>query len=375
MDRKAFKQRMQELKSYREQNPGKGYLDWKASKYAEGGEIPPERIEVTDPTTGKKWSEMTEDEKLSWRNARGRNQITGKPIVRGNLEETYPEFDVLTGIRGITNGIKNIGKKTIIKSSTSLSTGADPTLMNRNAAWNARVAEQEKLVKNVANTRQQFNSQLSDTFNSLINSEDAFRRAVMTDKRFGTAYKDTYSKYLRDYNNGKGINAVFDDNIVDGTRAYVNVYDPNTININKTLYPRKGKELEPGLITHEVGHSVDIKSGDGLIKNLGDRKKFIEDDILYQRYPENGEKIKEYLWDGSEIKSHMNEFRNYLMNKGKWSPNETLKSLQKKLYDPSDNGLFDNMRILFDTYKNKKQFLKDYNTIPIVSNNNYNNLV
>lgn len=37
MNRKAFKQRMQELKSYREQNPGKGYLDWKASKYAEGG--------------------------------------------------------------------------------------------------------------------------------------------------------------------------------------------------------------------------------------------------------------------------------------------------------------------------------------------------
>lgn len=31
MDREAFKQRMQSLKSYREQNPGKGYLDWKAS--------------------------------------------------------------------------------------------------------------------------------------------------------------------------------------------------------------------------------------------------------------------------------------------------------------------------------------------------------
>lgn len=33
------------------------------------------------------------------------------------------------------------------------------------------------------------------------------------------------------------------------------------------------------------------------------------------------------------------------------------------------------MRILFDTYKDKKQFLEDYNTIPIVSNNNTNNLV
>lgn len=31
MDREAFKQRMQSLKSYREQNPGKGYLDWKTS--------------------------------------------------------------------------------------------------------------------------------------------------------------------------------------------------------------------------------------------------------------------------------------------------------------------------------------------------------
>lgn len=31
MNREAFKQRMQNLKSYREQNPGKGYLDWKAS--------------------------------------------------------------------------------------------------------------------------------------------------------------------------------------------------------------------------------------------------------------------------------------------------------------------------------------------------------
>lgn len=36
MDRQAFKQRMQQLKQYREQNPGKTYLDFK--KYADGGE-------------------------------------------------------------------------------------------------------------------------------------------------------------------------------------------------------------------------------------------------------------------------------------------------------------------------------------------------
>lgn len=37
MDREAFKQRMKSLKSYREQNPGKGYWDWKVDALAGGG--------------------------------------------------------------------------------------------------------------------------------------------------------------------------------------------------------------------------------------------------------------------------------------------------------------------------------------------------
>lgn len=37
MDTTAFKQRMQNLKSYRENNPGKGYWDWKVDAFADGG--------------------------------------------------------------------------------------------------------------------------------------------------------------------------------------------------------------------------------------------------------------------------------------------------------------------------------------------------
>lgn len=37
MDKQAFKQRMQNLKSYRENNPGKGYWDWKIQAYQNGG--------------------------------------------------------------------------------------------------------------------------------------------------------------------------------------------------------------------------------------------------------------------------------------------------------------------------------------------------
>lgn len=39
MDKQAFKQRMQNLKSYRENNPGKGYWDWKVEVFQEGGEV------------------------------------------------------------------------------------------------------------------------------------------------------------------------------------------------------------------------------------------------------------------------------------------------------------------------------------------------
>lgn len=37
MDKQAFKQRMQALKSYRENNPGKGYWDWRAQAFIDGG--------------------------------------------------------------------------------------------------------------------------------------------------------------------------------------------------------------------------------------------------------------------------------------------------------------------------------------------------
>lgn len=39
MNKQAFKQRMQNLKSYRENNPGKGYWDWKVEAFQNGGEV------------------------------------------------------------------------------------------------------------------------------------------------------------------------------------------------------------------------------------------------------------------------------------------------------------------------------------------------
>lgn len=118
MDKQAFKQRMQQLKQYREQNPGKTYLDFK--RYADGGKtedrtdhpvykpIIPQVIEGKDTATGERFSNLTEDRKNEWRSTYGMDRY-GKKISRGNLTEVYPEFDIISGIRGLVNTAKNVG--------------------------------------------------------------------------------------------------------------------------------------------------------------------------------------------------------------------------------------------------------------------------
>lgn len=92
MDRQAFKQRMQQLKQYREQNPGKTYLDFK--KYAEGGEIPPSNKpiipEEPQPYKGKLYKDRygrkyTEDQLADYydNSSDEIDRFTGKPFVRG----------------------------------------------------------------------------------------------------------------------------------------------------------------------------------------------------------------------------------------------------------------------------------------------------
>lgn len=64
MDRQAFKQRMQNLKSYRENNPGKGYWDWKVEAFAEGGQTGDPEKERFYQATGRSSSGIPLEEGL-----------------------------------------------------------------------------------------------------------------------------------------------------------------------------------------------------------------------------------------------------------------------------------------------------------------------
>lgn len=65
MDKQAFKQRMQNLKSYRENNPGKGYWDWKVETFADGGDVGDPEKERFYQATGRSSSGRPLEEGLN----------------------------------------------------------------------------------------------------------------------------------------------------------------------------------------------------------------------------------------------------------------------------------------------------------------------
>lgn len=114
MDRQAFKQRMQNLKSYRENNPGKGYWDWKVTAYADGGEVKDDRTDhsIAKPiipenieriVNGKPWSQLSAQEQFMNRSG----YSYGRPLERG-LELVHPEFDILSSVRGVSSTVKGL---------------------------------------------------------------------------------------------------------------------------------------------------------------------------------------------------------------------------------------------------------------------------
>lgn len=90
-------------------------------------------------------------------------------------------------------------------------------------------------------------------------------------------------------------------------------------------------------------------------------------------YPKTYDWIQRYLHNFEETKSHMNEFRTNMINKNLLKPDSKvgLKQIKDLIFN-SDN---DNMKKLFNTYKSKRQFVKDFNSVPITSNGNNKTLV
>lgn len=100
MDKQAFKQRMQNLKSYRENNPGKGYWDWKVQSFENGGEVIRKESTIGDKLD---YDVMLQNQNTyqkefatNWYKERAKNPKYRSQLGNGKLDKVLSDIDKAT---------------------------------------------------------------------------------------------------------------------------------------------------------------------------------------------------------------------------------------------------------------------------------------
>lgn len=188
MDKRAFKQRMQNLKSYRENNPGKGYWDWKVETFADGGEVGDPEKERFYQATGRSSSGRPLEEGLkpvfSLEDAANMTPI-GDAISAKDAYDAVKNRDWLSaGLAALTvlpfvpSGLRNV--KAAARYIPTVNR-TEQSLINQ-ALGN--ISKKRDYLSDIANSR---NRVLED-----INTIPYCNRAEQADKIFGTNYSETY---------------------------------------------------------------------------------------------------------------------------------------------------------------------------------------
>lgn len=342
------------------------YIEYKIPREAEGGEIGDPEKERFYQATGRSSSGRPLEEGLkpvfSLEDAANMTPI-GDAISARDTYNAVKNRDWLgAGLAAVTmipfvpTTVRNFRKKY-----KGITPKREIPTVNKKAIDNA-IDEAKNYRDGRIKLYQQAIEDRNASYERLIENEDALRRAANFDKKYGTNYVKTYTKQLQNYAKSKnspdlmqiGIkpmsaNGSFDPNI------------PDYVFINSD-YVKNGK-LQPGLISHEKSHYDNQKAG-ALSLPIFDNR-FVDTKKTKTMYPKTYDWIQRYLHNFEETKSHMNEFRTNMINKNLLKPDSKvgLKQIKDLIFN-SDN---DNIKKLFNTYKSKRQFVKDFNSVPITS--------
>lgn len=324
MDKRAFKQRMQNLKSYRENNPGKGYWDWKVEAFAEGGQ-------TGDP------------EKERFYQATGRSS-SGRPLEEG-LKPVFSLEDA-ANMTPIGDAISARDTYNAVKNRDWLSAGlAALTVLPFVPSGLRRVLED-------------------------INTIPYRNRAEQADKIFGTNYSETYDLLDDLYQHRYfDLPEVQPKDMVASGRLQAKPFAEERF--NKTgvgaepnefdLWVNTGMYRDPmQLANHEMNHYTDYiisrnantTINNNMLKQLENSLKQTDATSYYRK--------------GTEQKAYMNQLRTMLkQNADVQNLDEPVSStLLKKYLDKMSDS--DPIKKMFKQHKNINAYTKWFNTIPLL---------
>lgn len=306
MDRQAFKQRMQNLKSYRENNPGKGYWDWKVEAFQDGGQTGDPEKERFYQATGRSSSGRPLEEGLkpvfSIEDAANMTPIGDAISVKDTYDAVKNRDWLGAGLAALTvlpfvpSGSRNV--KAAARYIPTVNR-TEQSLINQ-ALGN--ISKKRDYLSDIANSR---NRVLED-----INTIPYRNRAEQADKIFGTNYSETYD--------------LLDD-----------------------LYQHRYFDL-PEVQPKDMVASVN----NNMLKQLENSLKQTDATDYYRK--------------GTEQKAYMNQLRTMLKQNGDvQNLDEPVSStLLKKYLDKMSDS--DPIKKMFKQHKNINAYTKWFNTIPLL---------
>lgn len=333
MDRTSFKQRMQSLKTYREQNPGKGYWEWRNSlpsnlrntddseydmrtAYESGarpelGDDGLYHLPSRDPSTGKilkksvhptYWKGLTEDVKLGY-----------KPYFTGTDTYTWNDTDGAfipwreDDIRAYQDGGETDQDDSRLAQMKAKWAREDYLSRLDRLPQSKLGTEEKEWLRNWYARRREYAKKYPYYTKNMNAQLDAIQERFEIDPYSLESYsngKEYYQSRFPQYLNTVPIK-VHDTDYIPG-------YDKNT----RGTYNRYGttesiqlpKNYEANDMIHELDHVLNSQN-DVLLKNINSR---IKDKDGKTRVFNHGD-FTEYLLDPAEIHSRLMEFR-YLNN-------------------------------------------------------------
>lgn len=215
---------MKAFKTYREQNPGKTYFDFKA--YADGGEIPPSNKPVIpeepQPYKGKlykdrygrKYTESQLDDYYD-NSTDEIDRFTGKPFVRGlkpvgDIEDAanvtpvgdaisiYDAYSSAKNKDWLGTGLALFSVLPFVPSSVNRVKRAVPTV-NKNLTNDLLNKQIEQESKELA-LRTKTVNEVYNTVERLMDDPAYLRRAEQVKNQFGTDYSTSYADAFLAYN-------------------------------------------------------------------------------------------------------------------------------------------------------------------------------
>lgn len=217
-------------------------------------------------------------------------------------------------------------------------------------------------------------------YESVIDPEN-LKRARAIDSRYGTSYEAVYKGMSEKYQDPMeyfmhSYEPVLDTNLGSNTKAQVSS-NPN----NKSIRFSKGVNtgdynIDTGLIRHEIGHKVDIDATRGAVNTNPFMQDLAKDILPYDqaRYMlygiENPVESYKYLTTPTEIKSHMNQFRQYLIDNKIMKPGDKVDDVPNFfMHLQAAPDEYKGIKLLQNLFKTDRAFKKRFDQIPLTNIN------